>query len=435
MNANRDSYSATDAGDTLWSSVLDSLRSKLSAKRLDEVERCSQALERTSTSLRVSADPQALQRWAHDGRLSLLDAATSGLTDGAVCLAMLPVLADPDAGDPTQTLESFIAGPRNQEAFACARALARGQNSGRQPVVIEAPQGAGKTHLLRGIAAQLRRAGRDVHYTSAEQLSLAVVEALRGEGVPALRARMQAVGCLLVDDVQDLRGRETTQDELAHITETRASADAPVVLTSSLPLAQLHDLRPALRVQLEAGHSVELAAPEWETRVAIILDRIALWQVQTRPDVASFLAGAVGSDLARLDLVLTRLMTHPACAGGLSDPELVRRVLANRGPVVASTRPQEVIRLVSQHFSVRPTELRSAGRSPRVTIPRQVGMYLMRHHCGLSYPEIGQRFRRHHTTAMHACKRVETQREKNSNLRATVLLLEKELLRLSEDAG
>lgn len=435
MNANSDSYSATDAGDTLWSSVLDSLRGKLSSKRLDEVARSSQTLERTATSLRIGAHAQALQRWIYDGRLSLLDAATSSLADGGVALAIVPLPVWGDGRDPTRTLDCFIAGPNNQEAYACARALARGQNSGRQPVVIEAPVGAGKTHLLHGIAAEVAERGGDAHYTGAEQLSLAVIDALRGAGVPELRARMQKVGCLLVDDVQDLRGREATQDELARITEARAGTDAPIVLASALPVEALHDLRPALRVQLEAGHSVTLAAPEWETRVAVILDRIALWQVDTRPEVASFLAGSLGSDLARLDLVLTRLMTHPACAGGLSDPELVRRVLANRGPVVASTRPQAVIRLVSQHFSVRPTELRSAGRSPRVTTPRQVAMYLMRHHCGLSYPEIGQRFRRHHTTAMHACKRVETQREKNSNLRATVLLLEKELLRLSEDGG
>ena len=119
----------------------------------------------------------------------------------------------------------------------------------------------------------------------------------------------------------------------------------------------------------------------------------------------------------------------------MRDQELVRRVLEGGRPVGGSARPQTVIRLVSEHFRVRPNELRSRARSPRVATPRQIAMYLLRHHCGLSFPEIGERFRRHHTTAMHACRKIEAQRNEDSGLRASVALLEKELLRLSESAG
>lgn len=433
MIANTDQYAVTDTGDLLWSSVLDALRAKLSTRRLEEIELDSVAVERTGSSLRVTVRGSSLRPWIQDGRLSLLDATVTALSDGGAELAVLPV-ANPEDGlgrDPTRSLSRFVASAANQPAFTCARSFADGAPSQRS-VLLHGPPGSGKTHLLHGAARQLRAAGHGVLLCSAERLSLELVEAMRRDEVALLRERLRDCQTLLVDDVHTLAGREATQEELAGIITARAAAGAPFLLSTRLDPSADSELEPALVAALLSGQTLSLRAPEWETRVAAILERIALWQVETTAEVATFLARSLGASLSRLDTVLTRLMTHPACAGGLLDAELIQRVLETGGPLLASARPQEVIRLVSQHFGVRPAELHSKARSPRVTTPRQLAMYLMRHHCGLSYPEIGQRLRRHHTTAIHACRQIEKRRDRDSSLRAAVLVLEKELLRQPE---
>ncbi len=435
MRSNPGSNAETDEGDSLWASVLDSLRGRLSARRLEEISRTSRSLERTSSSLRVSVDSDALPDWLHDGRLSLLDAAVTALSNGGVELALVPGAGADRSSDPTRTLDRFIASPSNQEAWSVAQALAEGRAETDGAIIFHGPPSSGKTHLLRGIATALEQGGRSVLCLDAERISLDLVAALRGSGLDSFREPLRRCGVLLIDDAHLLIGREATQEELSEIAALRGRAALPLVLSSRLPPQDPSDLLDPLRERLRTARALPLRPPEWETRVAIILDRIALWRVNTVPPVASLLAGSLGAGLGRLDAVLTRLMTHPACAGGLLDAELVRRILENGGPVVSSSRPQEVIRLVSQHFSVRPSELRSPAKTPRVTIPRQLAMYLLRHHCGLSYPEIGECFRRHHTTAMHACRRIESERDRNASMRATVLLLEKELLRLSETSG
>ena len=433
MPANLQGHAVTDDGGLLWSSVLDSLRSKLSARRLAEVECGARSLERTGSSLRVAVKGDALHAWVQDGRLSLLDASVTALSDGGAELALLPVDEVPDGrtpADPTRGLDRFIASPSNQPVLECARSL--GAATPGKAVLLHGPPGAGKTHLLHGVAQAL--AGADHRYLlcSAERLSLDLVAALRTGRLDDFRDSLLDCGTLLIDDAHGLVGREATQQELCRVLELRAPSDPPVVVTSRTEPGDFPELRADLRAGLQGARSFALSSPEWETRVGVILDRIAQWRVDTLPEVASFLARSLGASLSRLDAVLTRLMTHPACANGLLDSELVQRVLENPGPLVGSAQPQDVIRLVSQHFSVRLAELHSKVRSPRVTTPRQLAMYLLRHHCGMSYPEIGQRFRRHHTTAMHACRKIEQQRDRDSSLRTAVLVLEKELLRISD---
>lgn len=433
MNANAGPYAAT--GDTLWSSVIDSLRGRLSARRLDEIRSATVSSERNSSCLRVLIDAAAARSWTHDGRLSLLDAAVTDRTDGGLELALIPSEKSPRVADPVRSLDRFLHGPANREPLARARELAAARAPGPFPVVFFGPPGSGKTHLVCGIAQRLRETERTVLLTGAEPISLELVAALRANDLQVFRDPLIRCETLLIDDVHALVEREGTQDELTRILLERAHSSSPTVISSRLAPQECTDLRPELREALAAGRGEPLRAPDWETRVAVILEHIALWGIEAQANVASLLARSLGASLARLDAVLTRLMTHPACASGLVDPELVRRVLENGGPLVASARPQQVIGLISRHFSVRPSELRSSARSPRITTPRQLAMYLLRHHCGLSYPEIGQRFRRHHTTAMHACRRIEQQRDQSSSLHATVTILEKELLRLSENGG
>ena len=159
------------------------------------------------------------------------------------------------------------------------------------------------------------------------------------------------------------------------------------------------------------------------------------WGAEPSDPVAAFLATKLRSVLGHLDATLTRLMTRASAGNALFDLEVVKRLLNETGEKPAEISTGDVFNAVARQFDVRVRDLRSQSRSARVTVPRQVAMYLVRRYCGLSYPEIGRLFARHHTTALHSDRVVQGQLADNTSLRAAVVLVEKELLRLSEGGG
>jgi chromosomal replication initiator protein len=213
-----------------------------------------------------------------------------------------------------------------------------------------------------------------------------------------------------------------------------AARGVPVAVSLGKPADRTSGLVDSLRERLASFASLELRPPEWETRVAIVIARARRWRVDPPPAVAAYLASRLRSQLARLDVYLTRLMTRSSSGNALADLDVVKHLITG-GEKPLATSPEEVLTAVARQFNLRVRDLRSTSRGARVTTPRQVAMYLMRRHCGLSYPEIGRRFARHHTTALHSDRVIQEQLSDNASLRAAVVLVEKELLRLSEAGG
>ncbi len=395
--------------------------------------RCVRVLE---GSLRIGLPPARLESWVQTGLLSALDSTVGEIAGGALDLALVPVEEwVVGSGDPTHALDRFVVGPANQDARDAAVSV--GQSAPLRPglLVLCGPSGVGKTHLLEAIGGMLaaREDAPPVAPVGASELALELVAAIRDQEIEQFRARHRAAHALLVDDVHRLAGRAATQEELARTLDFQLARGAPVVLTSALPLDELRDFAPALRARFGCAHSLSLREPDWETHVAIVSARLRRWRMQTDPEAAAALVSRLGRSLEGLDAALTRLLGHPLSARGTIDAELVREALEQEKRSTQPVPAEAVVSLVLQHFTLRPRELRSATRSPRVTVPRQIVMYLLRRHCGLSYPEIGHRFGRHHTTALHSVRQVARQLERNGSLRATIRLLEKELVRSVED--
>ncbi|MCP4007175.1 MAG: AAA family ATPase [bacterium] len=376
--------------------------------------------------------------WARNGHLAALESAASQLSEGACELAMLPVDDARDLSvDPSHDFANFIVGPSNQESLRRAEDFAPG--AGKKPglLFIQGPSGSGKSHLLHALGHRFRETHGNaaVLLGNAEELSLELINAIWNNELAGFRAVLHGARALLIDDAQALAGKEATQEEIVHAIDALAEAGVPVVVASTRAPSRIAGLIEPLLQRLEAGQHLQLNAPEWETRVAIVLDRIQRWQVDASAPVASFLAGKLRSNLSRLDTLLTSLMTHSSCAQSLADLNAVKHALNEAGNRAIRVSPEDVFSVVCRHFSVKMRDLRSPSRSPRVTTPRQIAMYLIRRYCGHSYPEIGRRFARHHTTALHSDRLVRRHLDQNGSLRAAVVLLEKELLRLSEDGG
>jgi chromosomal replication initiator protein len=270
---------------------------------------------------------------------------------------------------------------------------------------------------------------------TAEDLSSNLISAIRANQLGDFRQRLHNCTALLIDDIHRLAGRKASQEEFITTLEPLEDAGALVLVTSRSSPDQQQGLEQSMRTRLNAGTPLELRLPEWETRVAIVLERISQWEVEAHPDVAELIVSKLGDDMSRLDALITRLLTHPLCAGQLNEVPVVRRILSHGVRLTTQLAPEAVLGVVTRHFNLRLSDLRAPSRSPRVTAPRQIAMYLVRRHCGLSYPEIAHRFKRHHTTALHACRRMEQQRDENASLHATLSLLEKELRHVAESGG
>ncbi len=438
MNAGSFSLSPGHEAASLWTSVAQVLAARMPTAKHESLVRNTRCLELTASTLRVAATATEIADWANDGHLLAMSQALTKLGEGGLELALVPVEdASTLERDPSHALRTLIVSPANQPSREIAQRLIAKPHACERPLVIHGPSGAGKTHLLHAIAHALgeRRDTEPVLLCSAEELSLDLINAIWNDELPAFRARMHGAGAMLVDDTHALNGRDVTQEELVLALQALGERGVPVVLTTSRPPQRVPGLVESLKDQLEGGEQLQLTPPEWETRVAIVLDRIRRWQVEAVPEVAAFLAGKLRTNLVRLDALLTALMASPGGPGTLGELDRVRDVLNDANGQTIRVSPEEVISVVCRHFSVKMRDLRSPSRSPRVTTPRQIAMYLVRRYCGHSYPEIGRRFGRHHTTALHSDRLVRKHIDHNGSLRAAVVLLEKELLRLSEDGG
>ncbi len=438
MTANPTELVRSGEAASLWKSVLHTPSPRLSSSARDSLAEHSRVLERTPSQLRVAIDSSELDGWLRGGQLGAVEVSLASVTDGAVSLGLIPV-DDASAlyADPSYTLATFVASPANSAARARAAAFSREPQSGGA-LAICGGGSSGKTHLLRAIAAELSQSlpeGR-VLACSAEQLSLELIGAIDRDTVAEFRARLDSAGALLIDDLDTIAGRDATQDELALTLEALRSRRVPIAVTLSKAPERATGLVPALRAQLAHFAPLDVRPPEWETRVAIVLSRARAWGVEPTAPVASYLASRVRVHMGQLDALLTRLMIRSSTAGNaLADLDVVTHLLTAAAEKPLTVSPEDALATVARQFNLRVRDLRSTSRSARVTTPRQVAMYVMRRHCGLSYPEIGRRFARHHTTALHSDRVVQEQLVENASLRAAVVLIEKELLRLSEGSG
>ncbi|MFI5314283.1 MAG: DnaA ATPase domain-containing protein [Myxococcota bacterium] len=428
-----------DEAASLWKSVLQTPSPRIGAATRDSLAESTRCLERTGSELRVAIDSAQLDAGLRGGQLAVLEVSLANLTDGATALALVPVEdLGSKRGDPSYTLATFVASPANAKARAKAAAFARDAPASGGALALHGGASSGKTHLLRAIASALgdARGVERVLCCSAEQLCQELIRAIWADSVDEFRERIGSVDALVVDDLDELVGRDATQEELALALETLGARGVPIAISLSKPIERTSGMVASLRGQLARFAELEVRAPEWETRVAIVLAHARRWRVEPSAAVASFIASRLRAHLGRLDVLLTRLMTRSsAAASALADLDVVKHLLTGAGEKPLATSPDDVLTAVTRQFNLRVRELRSSSRSARVTTPRQVAMYLMRRHCGLSYPEIGRRFARHHTTALHADRIVQAQLSENASLRAAVVLIEKDLLRLSEGGG
>ena len=424
-----------DASASLWRATLEALRDRIPKAHLEMLSDGPVYVELSESALRLALSVEQVRTWLRQGTLRALCDVVTMLSDGSCDVCVLPIDGESPAleVDPSHKLDSFLHSEANEGAWKVARQIVAGVLPPPGPIVFCGPEGSGKSHLLDGIARELVERGERVVCQSAGRLSLELIEALWSDQVERFRERVTGCDALLLDSIETLAGRDGTQNELVRAILARASRGKLVVLAIRSQGSSLPPLAAGLQGAFERGTLVDLASPEWELRVAIVIRRAGGWGVRLSPEAASFVVGRLGSSLTGIDALLTRLMTRTHESADLS-VAAVRRALAPPPPLSERALPvSTVLSCVARHFGLRIRDLHSTSRSPRIATPRQIAMYLVRGHCGLSFPEIGQRFNRHHTTVMHACRRVEDLLDGSGSVAAAIRLLEKEVERLQTE--
>lgn len=335
--------------------------------------------------------------------------------------------------DPRCTFDNFVVGKPNELAFAAAKRIAELNQLPFNPLFIYGGVGLGKTHLMHAIAWEIQRQdpSRKVVYLSAEKFMYQFIRALRFKDTMRFKELFRSVDVLMVDDVQFIGGKDSTQEEFFHTFNTLIDRGSQIVISSDRSPAELSGLEERIRSRLGWGLVVDIHPSTYELRLGILQSKAEGLAAQvTVPDrVLEFLAHRITSNIRELEGALNRIVAQATLVGRAITLEMAQEVLQDL--LRAHERRitiEEIQKRVAEHFGIKLSDMHSARRARVVARPRQVAMYLAKQLTPRSLPEIGRRFGgRDHTTVMHAIKKIEELRAADSVMSDDIEKLRRQL--------
>jgi len=338
--------------------------------------------------------------------------------------------------NPKYNFDNFVTGSSNRFAHAAAVAVAEAPAKAYNPLFIYGDSGLGKTHLMHAIAWDLRnhRPDLNVLYLSAEQFMYRFVQALRERRMMDFKELFRSVDVLMVDDVQFIAGKDSTQEEFFHTFNALVDQNKQIIISADRAPDEIKDLENRIRSRLQSGLVVDLHPTDYELRLGILQSKVQNYRLQypslqLDDGILEFLAHRISTNVRVLEGALTRLFAFASLVGQPITMELTQDCLAD--VLRASDRKisiEEIQRKVAEHYNIRLSDLIGPKRVRNFARPRQVAMYLCKQLTARSLPEIGRRFGgRDHTTVMHGVKRIEELRTQDSQIADDVELLRRAL--------
>ncbi|MFT4915237.1 MAG: chromosomal replication initiator protein [Yoonia sp.] len=334
------------------------------------------------------------------------------------------------------TFETFIVGKPNELAHAAARRVADGGPVSFNPLFLYGGVGLGKTHLMHAIAHELRSQSPHINvlYLSAEQFMYRFITALRDRKMMDFKDLFRSVDVLMVDDVQFLAGKDSTQEEFFHTFNALVDAGKQIIISADRAPGEIKDLEERIKSRLQCGLVVDLHPTDYELRLGILQAKAEAYApmypgIEMSEGVLPFLAHRISTNVRVLEGALTRLFAFASLVGREINLELTQDCLAD--VLKASDRKvtvEEIQRKVSEHYNIRLSDMIGPKRVRTLARPRQIAMYLAKKMTSRSLPEIGRRFGgRDHTTVMHGVKKIEELKAIDSQMADDVELLRRAL--------
>ncbi len=329
------------------------------------------------------------------------------------------------------TFDNFIVGKSNEFAYAAARRVAESATAPFNPMFLYGGVGLGKTHLMHAIAWHIHQQdpSRRVIYLSAEKFMYLFIRALRYRDTMAFKELFRSVDVLMIDDVQFISGRETTQEEFFHTFNALVDQNRQVVISADKSPSNLEGMEERMRSRLGWGLVADIHHTDYELRLSILQSKTEFLGATVAPKVLEFLAHKITSNVRELEGALNRVVAHATLVGREISLEATQEVLhdllrANDRRITI----EEIQKKVAEHFNIRVADMHSARRARAVARPRQVAMYLAKQLTSRSLPEIGRKFGgRDHTTVMHAVRKIDELRTADTSFSEDVDLLRRML--------
>ena len=327
--------------------------------------------------------------------------------------------------NPKYTFESFVVGNANRFAHAAALAVAETPGEAYNPLFIYGGVGLGKTHLMQAIGHFIHEnePDRKILYMTSEQFTNELISAIQQKTTLIFREKIRKVDVLMVDDIQFIAGRESTQQEFFNAFNELHNDGKQIILTSDKPPKDIQRLEERLCSRFEWGLVADIQRPDVDTRVAILREKAQQEGISIPDDVLQLIAGKIDSNIRELEGCLTRLVAYSNLVRQPISLELCEQALKE---IFDQKRTRQVtaeliMQTVSDYYGLTINDLIGPTRKREITVPRQIAMYLTREMTGMSLPQIGNVFGgRDHTTVMHSCKTVEAGMTANSNLKLVV---------------
>ncbi len=313
--------------------------------------------------------------------------------------------------NPQYTFDNFVVGKTNEFAYAAARKVAESRNVSFNPLFLYSGVGLGKTHLMHAIAWHIKQQDptRNIVYLSAEKFMYKFVRALRYKDTTAFKEQFRSVDVLMVDDVQFMGGKDTTQEEFFYTFNSLIEEGRQIIISADKSPADLEGIENRLKSRLGCGLVADIHPTDFDLRMGILENKAKQLGVEIPTKVAEFLAQKITSNIRELEGALRRVIAHSQL---LSDKEITldmtQDVLKDMlRSYDRRTTIDEIQKKVAEHFNISVKEMQSSRRARTVARPRQIAMYLAKQLTSRSLPEIGRKFDRDHTTVMHAVRKVE----------------------------
>ena len=323
---------------------------------------------------------------------------------------------------------NFVVGPNNRMAHAASLAVAENPAQAYNPLFLYGGVGLGKTHLLQAIGNHARNKGLNVLYVSSEEFTNDLINAIRAHNTEEFRKKYRFIDVLLIDDIQFIAGKESTQEEFFHTFNTLHAQNKQIVITSDRPPKAMTTLEERLRSRFEWGLTVDIQPPELETRIAILRDKAESTGRSVSADILEYIAQKVQWNIRELEGALTKVLAYSELSGMPLTLDLTTTALTDFFPENEPVAPDRVIHTVAKAFNITTDDLLSRTRTKDIALPRQIAMYLMREESEASLPQIGSSLGgRDHTTVMYACDKISDLLERDDRFRRQVFQIRDKL--------
>ena len=337
--------------------------------------------------------------------------------------------------NPDYTFSSFVVGENSNLAHAAALAVAESPGEIYNPLYIYGGVGLGKTHLMQAIAHFIltNDPSKNVIYVTSETFMNEIIDAIRNEGTQAnikFREKYRNADVLLIDDIQFISGKETTQQEFFHTFNTLYENKKQIIISSDKAPKEINNLEERLCSRFLWGLTVDIQSPNYETRVAILRKKAELKHLHNCPDeVLNYIADNVSSNIRELEGALNKIVAYSKLSSSEITLEFAESVLQDIFNEAQEVTPDLIIKIVAEHFGVSVNDLVSNKRNQDIVYPRQICMYLCRNLTDVALSLIGKKLgNRDHTTVIHGCDKIQKELNENDKTKADIEILKKKII-------